>query len=267
MRLFESARRWGVLAYYQIRGHQRHIDGGPWESFWDDVLHHRPDGPVLWDDDPARASAVDLERFRRAFEPRLPLLDIGCGNGQQTRFLARTFRRVIGVDISASAVDLASRLSRAFPNITYRVLDGTDPEAAAAVAHEIGDANLYLRGVIHVLPERLRPLFVESLRVLLGRRGTLYLVELNDHSLAHLSLFHDDQTPSGLPAAVEQVVKHGVRPRGFASDDRRSLFPEAEWQVLGEGQTTIQTVPLEGAAGAVLPATWSLLRPRPVTDH
>jgi|CXWL01.1.fsa_nt_gi SAM-dependent methyltransferase len=267
MKLLDSARRWSVLAYYQIRGHQRHVQGGPWESFWGDVRAHRPDGQVLWDDDPAGAAAVDVERFRRAFDPKLPLIDIGCGNGRQTRYLAQRFRRVIGVDLSASAVDLAARLSLAYPNISYRVLDGTDPEAAAAVAHEVGDVNLYLRGVLHVLPARLRALFVESLRILLGRRGTLYLVEVNQHTLEHLAAFHDDHTPSGLPLAVEQVIKHGVRPRGFEPGDRRALFPESEWHILGEGQTTIQTVPLEGAAGAVLPATWSLLRPRREIDH
>lgn len=265
MKILDSARRWSVLAYYQIRGRQAR--GGPWESFWDDVRCHHPEGPVLWDDLPAGAAAIDLERFQRAFDPRLPLLDIGCGNGQQTRFLAQSYRHVIGVDVSASAVDLAARQSRAFPNISYRVLDGTEPEAAAALASEIGDANIYLRGVLHVLPGRERAHFVESLRILLGRRGTLYLVEVNDHALARLSLFHDDLTPSGLPAAVEQVVKHGVRPRGFEPADRRSLFPESQWYVLGEGEATIHTVPLAGAEGANLPATWSLLRPRRETDH
>ena len=37
------------------------------------------------------------------------VLDIGCGNGRQTRFLARHFQKVVGVDISAAAVELARR--------------------------------------------------------------------------------------------------------------------------------------------------------------
>ena len=265
MKILDSARRWSVLAYYQIRGRQ--VRGGPWESFWDDVRSHQPEGPVLWDDQPAGAAAVDLERFRRAFDPRLPLLDIGCGNGQQTRFLAQTFRHVIGVD----GLGRRGRPgSSAVPGVSQHQLPRARRHRARGrrlARPRDRDTNIYLRGVLHVLPARQRVLFVESLRVLLGRRGTLYLVEVNHHVLSRLSLFHDDLTPSGLPAAVEQVVKHGVRPRGFEPADRRSLFPESQWSVLGEGDATIHTVPLAGQEGANLPATWSLLRPKRETDH
>lgn len=97
-----------------------------WESFWKDV----PDevGGALWDVEPALASALHLPHFEGYFDPGLPVVDLGCGNGTQTRFLAGRYDRVVGADLSREAV---ARARRADPHgaAGYEVLDAVDREA------------------------------------------------------------------------------------------------------------------------------------------
>ena len=57
------------------------------------------------------------------------------------------------------------------------MLDATRPEESAALAEEIGDANVFVRGVLHVLDDAAREAFVRSVSELLGDRGTLILLE------------------------------------------------------------------------------------------
>src|SRR5829696_916840 len=60
-----------------------------WESYWGS-LSGAP-GEVFWDAAPAAGAALDLPRFQAFADSSLPLLDVGCGNGTQTRFLADHF--------------------------------------------------------------------------------------------------------------------------------------------------------------------------------
>jgi SAM-dependent methyltransferase len=68
--------------------------------------------------------------------PRRPyrrVLDIGCGLGSLTRKLAPFAEHVLGIDISATAVDQARALSTAHANIVYSqadILDDTRQESA-----------------------------------------------------------------------------------------------------------------------------------------
>ncbi len=69
-----------------------------WEGFWREA----PDEPgaVIWDAEPALTTAVHLALFvPHLAAPGLPVVDLGCGNGTQTRFLADCFPRVLGVDL------------------------------------------------------------------------------------------------------------------------------------------------------------------------
>jgi methylase of polypeptide subunit release factors len=91
-----------------------------------------------------------LALFQGYTDPQLPIIDLGCGNGTQTRFLADHFATVMGAEISPAAVDIA-RTTNAAVNISYRVLDVLCLDAAETLHEEIGDANLYMRAVLHQL--------------------------------------------------------------------------------------------------------------------
>ena len=81
-----------------------------WESFWSTSTG--TPGEIFWDADPAHAAQQDLALFQDHVDPQLPLVDLGCGNGTQTRFLANHFTRVIGTEISPAAVRFPKRNKR-----------------------------------------------------------------------------------------------------------------------------------------------------------
>ena len=76
-----------------------------WENYWS-TLSGTP-GEIFWDADPAHAAQQDLGLFQGYADRQLPLIDLGCGNGTQTRFLADHFSRVMGTEISPAAVHIA----------------------------------------------------------------------------------------------------------------------------------------------------------------
>lgn len=264
MELLGSLRLFTHLLRFRLKGGSPRNYGKQWDSYWQTVRETGKGGEVLWDNVPERAAAEDLIRFKRHVDDNLPLLDFGCGNGRQTRFLARHFKKVIGVDISPAAVELAKKETTRETNIEYRVLNGTDASAARALHEEFGDFNIYMRGVFHCVQQKDRPAFVRSLETLLGERGALYLIELRHGALSVLRKVQGN-TPSGLPELVHNVVRHGIRPIGFNPRDRESYYPESRWRVLGEGhEVAINTVLLDDGQEIRVPASYLLLRPRAV---
>ena len=119
-----------------------------WERWWSGI--GRTPGEIVWDADPGDLEA-DLGHFAGWFGQALPVVDVGCGDGRQTRFLARHFPHVAGVDVSAAAIGRARAVDNP-PNVCYQVLDARDPAGAARLHGELGDANVYIRGVLQALP-------------------------------------------------------------------------------------------------------------------
>ncbi|MBV8199112.1 MAG: class I SAM-dependent methyltransferase [Acidobacteria bacterium] len=254
------------ILLFRLRGGSPREYLRQWDGYWRTVRATGPGGGVLWDSLPEKASATDLGRFAAHLDPRLPLVDVGCGNGRQSRFLARHFERVIGVDVSPSAIELARRETRGSPEegkVEYRVLNGAIAGEAEALHAEIGDANVYMRTVFHCVQAPDRPRFVASLAALLGERGTLYQIELSRGALETFRKL-PGASPSGLPELVHRVVKNGIHPIGFSEQDRKRYYPDDQWVVLDRGDgVAIETVRLEHGAEALVPANFLVLRRRP----
>src|SRR5262245_44600113 len=119
-----------------------------WERFWSTLSGTA--GEIFWDAEPAHAAQQDLGLFQAYVDPQLPLLDLGCGNGTQTRFLADHFARVIGTEISPAAVEIA-RTKNSAPNLSYRILDVLCPDDAQVLNDDIGDADIYKLTMLHQL--------------------------------------------------------------------------------------------------------------------
>lgn len=257
------------LSAYLVRLHaQVRTPRGPrrqWECFWRTVERTGRDGQVVWDAAAERAAALDLWRFRRHLDDSLPLLDLGCGNGRQTRFLARRFDYVLGADLSPAAVELARRESGG--EVDFRVLDAARPDEAEALHAELGDVNIYLRSVFHGVPRADRADFVRSLEILLGTRGILYMVEPTQGTL-RVFLAVGGDTASGLPQVVEDSIRHGMRPPGFRPKDRDTHLSETRWEVLDEGEdVAIHTILEVDGHEVRLPARYLVLRPRAMADR
>ncbi|CAM5722373.1 class I SAM-dependent methyltransferase [Streptomyces fumanus] len=208
-----------------------------WEGFWAEA----PDGPgaVFWDAEPALTVGRHLALFApRLADPGLPLLDLGCGNGTQTRYLADRFPHVIGVDLAAAALDRARRADPA-GQAGYRQLDATDRDAARALHAELGDANVYLRGVLHQCPPGDRQALADGLAALLGERGRAFLVEPAQAAGAVLAELAG--APGGPPPKLAPVLRHGIAPGELTDAAVPDHLRTAGLTVLARGELPLLT--------------------------
>lgn len=107
-------------------------------------------------------------------------LDFGCGAGRSTRFLRKLGFDAVGIDISASMIDLASR---ADPDGNYRLVNGGDfsgfePASFDLILSAFAFDNIPKVAKRSELLRGLRELLKESGRfVLLGSTPDIYLRE------------------------------------------------------------------------------------------
>jgi SAM-dependent methyltransferase len=226
-----------------------------WESFWSTSTG--TPGEIFWDADPAHAAQQDLALFQDYADPRLTLIDLGCGNGTQTRFLANHFARVIGTEISPAAVRIA-QTKNAAPNASYRVLDVLSPADAQTLHGEIGDANLYMRGVLHQLSPTDQATAIQSIERLLGKKGILYFIELSSAAEPYLTQLIKQYGP---PPGLARVFQHAITPGMLNEKDLEVLFSPDRFTLLRTGQSHIHTVHtlLTGEVVKV-PAFYAILR-------
>jgi SAM-dependent methyltransferase len=226
-----------------------------WEGFWS-TLSGTP-GEIFWDADPAHAAQQDLALFQGSFDPQFPLIDLGCGNGTQTRFLADHFAKVIGIEIAPAAVEIA-RTKNAAHNISYRVLDVLRPDDAQALHEEIGDANVYMRAVLHQLSPVDHTTAIQSIERLLGRKGVLFLVELSSAAEPYFAQLIKQYGP---PPGLARVFQHQITPGMVNENDLEVLFPPDRFTLLRTGPSHIHTVHTLPTGEVVkVPAFYAILR-------
>jgi SAM-dependent methyltransferase len=226
-----------------------------WEGFWS-TLSGTP-GEIFWDADPAHAAQQDLALFQGSIDPQFPLIDLGCGNGTQTRFLADHFAKVIGTEIAPAAVEIA-RTKNAAHNISYRVLDVLSPDDAQALHEEIGDANLYMRAVLHQLSPADHATAIQSIERLLGRKGVLFLVELSSAAEPYFAQLIKQYGP---PPGLARVFQHQITPGMVNENDLEVLFPPDRFTLLRTGPSHIHTVHTLPTGEVVkVPAFYAILR-------
>ncbi|MEO8340055.1 MAG: class I SAM-dependent methyltransferase [Nitrospirota bacterium] len=228
-----------------------------WEGFWSTTTG--APGEIFWDANPAHAAQQDVVLFKDAIDSQLPLIDLGCGNGTQTRCLADHFPRVLGTEISPAAVKIA-RMKHAAPNVSYRILDVLTPDDAQALHDEIGDANIYMRGVLHQLSPADQATAVQSIGRLLGTTGTLYLIEL---SLAAEPFLDQLIKQYGPPPGLARVFQYQITPGLLNENDLGVLFPPDRFTLIRTGPSHIQTVHTLPTGEVVkVPAFYAILRRR-----
>lgn len=224
-----------------------------WEGFWREA----PDEPgaVFWDAEPALTARVHLPLFQPLLkEPGLPLVDLGCGNGTQTRYLAAHFPHVIGADLSAAAIGHARHADPA-GEAAYRVLNGAEKTETETLRAELGDANVYMRGVLHQCePDDRQPL-VDGIATLVGERGRVFLVELAEAAGAVLKGLA--QSPEGPPAKLAPVFRHGIAPGEVADSAVPEFLSAAGLTVLASGDLPLVTTEYRADGTRIeLPSRW-----------
>ncbi|EDX20780.1 class I SAM-dependent methyltransferase [Streptomyces sp. Mg1] len=139
-----------------------------WDGFWEQSSGEP--GEAFWDADPALTARRDLDHLAPYADHSLPVADLGCGNGTQTRFLATRFARAVGVDLSAAAV---AHARRADPDgaAAYEQLNLADPVQAEGLHERLGDTNVYMRAVLHQSDPEDRAAVAAAVARLVGAHG------------------------------------------------------------------------------------------------
>ena len=246
------------IAWFKLRGRPARDYQGQWQDYWSRA-NLGADNDVLWDVEDDAELTEAMAEFLPHADTTLPILDLGCGNGRRSRFLTSHFDQVIGVDVSAAAVELANEQAGDIAGLSFQILDGLDTDAVAALADQHGPMNIYMRGVFHVIHDKDRSTFLANLRTLLGNGGTLYQLETDGEALDHF-LSNPEDSPSGLPKLMHRVIESGVVPQGFGPDDAQRWFGGDGWNIIESKPGIIHTQDLGGRAGRV-PAHIVIARP------
>ncbi|MGW5735802.1 MULTISPECIES: class I SAM-dependent methyltransferase [Streptomyces] len=224
-----------------------------WEGFWRDAPGE--EGAVFWDSEPALTVGIHLALF----EPHLaaaglPLVDLGCGNGTQTRFLADRYPRVLGADLSAAALRHARHADPA-GQVEFRQVDAAEKAEAEQLHAELGDVNVYVRGVLHQCdPDDRQPL-VDGIAALLGERGRAFVVELAE--AAGVVLRGLARSPEGPPPKLAPVFAHGIAPGEVADAAIPRYVTEAGLTVLAAGELPLTTTEFTPDGTRIeLPSRW-----------
>ena len=240
-----------------------------WDLFWSKVKATGAAGDVLWDAGTDHEMLGYVDMLRLHLDRDLPVVDIGCGNGSFTRRLAGHFPHALGVDVSAHAVRRARAESVGLPNVSYAVRDMTAPGSGTGLGEELrvlgadSGANVFIRGVLHVLRERDRFALAENIRAITGTRGRVFLAETDFQGNAVDYVAHLGATLRSIPAPLEGAIRGLPMPGHFGPKERSLAFPADRWELIEDGPTTIETVPLSSPTRAdLIPGYFAVLKAR-----
>ena len=104
---------------------------------------------------------------------------------------------------------------------------------------------------------------VDNLRLLAGRRGTVFLAETNFQGNPVQYVSHLGATTRSIPAPLERAIRGLPMPGHFGPDERSRAFPPEAWELLADGEVAIETNPTTGVDGqSRVPGYFAVLRPR-----
>ncbi len=252
-----------------------------WNEYWAAVRTTGDGGDVLWDATAAAEMAGYRETVETQLDRSMPIVDVGCGNGRFTRWLADISPTVLGVDLSPFAIARAELESAHHPSVRFRALDATAPDAGAKLHAEFGDVNIFVRGVFHVLEPAGRRALANNLLAMAGTSGRVILTETDyrGSALGYLQLL--GAKGWRIPAPLERAMVSLPQPGHFGPAEKELAFPFSDWRTVSEGPTTILTVPMsvsnpigairgnqpKGRAGSPgphqIPGYLAVLEPRP----
>ncbi|MEV7194872.1 methyltransferase domain-containing protein [Streptomyces sp. NPDC093510] len=227
-----------------------------WEGFWREAPEEP--GAVFWDAEPALTAGPHLALLEpHITAPGLPVVDLGCGNGTQTRFFADRFPRVIGVDLSAAAIDHARRADVA-GQVDFRQLDAVEKAEAEQLHAETGDVNVYMRGVLHQCEPADRQPLLDGVATLLGDRGRAFVVELSE--AARPVLMGLVRSPAGPPPKLAPVFAHGIAPAEVVDASVDAYVASAGLMVVASGELPLVTTECTPDGTRIeLPSRWLVL--------
>ncbi len=211
--------------------------GKQWDDFYSNVEQRQGQHP-LWEVEAEDAANLDYNIFGAYFDHSLPIVDFGCGTGCQTIFLATKFDQVVGLDVSTKVIEAAQQINSA-SQVRFKTIDEENPKYFQQLHLELGDANIYMRGVLHQILEDDLDSFINDLSVLAGAKGRIYFVEVANNIRDYFTTAPDNF--SQLPGIMKRTFLSHLPPRGLELDDIENLFPKERFKTLKTGQLDLYT--------------------------
>ena len=195
-------------------------------SYWN-ALHSRYD-----------RESIQYDLWLQQFEPviqqcRTPIIDLGCGSGNDTKYLIERGKRVIACDYSHQAVE---QIRRNFPEVEQAMcfdMTGGLPFDDQFTDLIIADLSL------HYFTENTTKFVLREIRRVLTPKGVLLL---------RVNALNDIHYGAGCGAEIEPhyyLTPDGRRKRFFDSDDIRRIFDEWNFLHLSQDQITRYGPPKE----------------------
>ncbi len=207
-----------------------------------------------WDVDPQLAAESDIPVFKDFFDSKLPLVDLGCGTGNQSAFLGKYFNMVVGLDASAEAIAIAKKRYSRDQCLQFEVFDATDKKQAEKFHRKFGDVNVYMRGVLHQIRTEDQREFLDVLRLLMGRTGVMYLVEVSQAINELLT----ENNP--LPGPLSHALAASLKPTGISIKSLTDLFPNDQFTILKSDNTSLVTnIKNQDGQSIEIPAIYALI--------
>ncbi|MES4889551.1 class I SAM-dependent methyltransferase [Streptomyces sp. NPDC096012] len=226
-----------------------------WEGYWSATSDAR--GEAIWDSDPALSAGPHSELLLSHADASRTIVDLGCGNGTQTRHLATRFAHAVGVDLSHAAVEHARRAG-GDGTVEFQQLDLTDIDAVRTLHDRLGDSNVYMRAVIHQSEPAARPAVAAAVAEIIGSEGRAFVVELTSASRDVLARAASE--PDGPGPKLQRVFHHGLKPADAGDEEVPRLLSDAGLEILATGDTVVpQTEHLADGTRIDLPARWFIL--------
>lgn len=152
----------------------------PEAAYWDE--RYRRDGK-LWGDGPSELARLAVARLSFAVGRGFGLLDVGCGYGRDSLYLATELGcRVLGIDPSPAAVATARRSRRGGLDVEF---EPADPSSFA------GDTDgfdvVFASNVYHLLPPAARGAFAAAVCTLTRPGGLFFLSTLSPRDPQHFA--------------------------------------------------------------------------------
>lgn len=228
--------------------------GKYWNAFYQKTY---ATGKALWDVPPEQSVLEDQQVFGPAFKRVGTVLDIGCGTGEQSKYLGRFYPKVIGVDAAPRAIEIANALEHP-PNVEFRVGDLSDKVFMDGLRMQFGDMNVYMRGVLHQIRQADREQVANNLLHLIGDKGAIYLIEvgkdIKDYFRSAANAFHE------LPDAVQETFISNLPPHGVDESEIATLFHREGYELSRHGTGFLKTnLLLKDGTPVKIPAVFGLI--------
>ena len=163
-------------------------------------------------------------------KPGDKIVDLGCGAGMVTRFLAQKGAACHGVDLSSQAIEMAKAANRDYPQNTFHAGDASRCDHLESASF---DKAISADVIEHCGYDVMLDIFAEAHR-LLKPGGLYYLYTPNPrHWIERLKVWgilKSDPTHTGL--RPREPILDGLKQKGFeilAVPQPTSMFPVIKW--------------------------------------